>query len=144
MIDLLVLSDMSDLSTAAIGATFDVPLSSAGVSDPHNQGNFLQKLGFQASDSASPNYEEEEVSDTVISITICNFRLVHSILSLTNAYSIYKCIHTYIHTNIHTRIYNRYIHPYIHSFIRTCMHTYMYSIYNSNLPIQPFVAIGRK
>eukprot|EP01036_Dinobryon_divergens_P027450 gene27450-36226_t len=55
-----VLSDMSDLSTAAIGATFDVPLSSAGVSDPHNQGNFLQKLGFQASDSASPNYEEEE------------------------------------------------------------------------------------
>jgi hypothetical protein len=53
---------MSDLSNAAIGATFDVPLSSAGTSDPHNQGNFLQKLGFQANDSASPNYEEEEVS----------------------------------------------------------------------------------
>ena len=73
---------MSDLSTAAIGATFDVPLSSAGVSDPHNQGNFLQKLSFQASDSASPNYEEEEVSDKVI---LCDIRLVHSIL-------LYECL----------------------------------------------------
>ena len=59
---------MSDLSTAAIGATFDAPPSSAGAADPHHQhqGNFLQKLGFQGNDSASPSYEEEEASGQFI------------------------------------------------------------------------------
>ena len=51
----IVLSDISDISTAPIGASFD----NGGGTDGQHQGNFLQKLGFQADSAAPPNYDEE-------------------------------------------------------------------------------------
>eukprot|EP00597_Dinobryon_sp_UTEXLB2267_P000266 CAMPEP_0170069268 /NCGR_PEP_ID=MMETSP0019_2-20121128/8001_1 /TAXON_ID=98059 /ORGANISM="Dinobryon sp., Strain UTEXLB2267" /LENGTH=514 /DNA_ID=CAMNT_0010277259 /DNA_START=227 /DNA_END=1771 /DNA_ORIENTATION=+ len=48
-----VMSDVSDVSTSPIGASFE----SAG---PTHQGNFLQKLGFQETAAPPRNYEQEE------------------------------------------------------------------------------------